>query len=239
MNGWYETKQVCTIQQVQLNWEHINQTQIKHEVENLQQKIFRETQIGNFRNVKQLQKLLVRSLSARRLAVRGITGVNRGRNTPGIDGKLYNTANVKEKLVESLKNKDYTPNHVRTVWIPKPNGDKRKLGIPTIRDRVMQTLCLLAMDPEWEAKFEPHSFGFRPGRSAFDAVHHIFSTLIHQKGRRPHPGWVLDADISKCFDNIDHGTLLEKIKNSPFQKTIKAWLKSGTLRVCSNITSFL
>jgi len=229
MNGWHETKQVCTIQQVQLSWEHINWTQIKHEVENLQQKIFRETQIGNFRKVNQLQKLLVRSLFARRLAVRIITEINQGRNTPGINGKLYKTANEKEKLVENLKFKDYIPNPVRTVWIPKPNGDKRKLGIPTIRDRAMQTLCLLAMDPEWEAKFEPHSFGFRPGRSALDTVHHIYSTLMHQKGRRPHPGWVLDADISKCFDNIDHEALLAKIKGSPFQKTIKGWLKVGTV----------
>ncbi|KKL90008.1 hypothetical protein LCGC14_1908990 [marine sediment metagenome] len=229
MNGWHETKHVCTIQHVQLSWEHINWTQIKHEVENLQQKIFRETQIGNFRTVNQLQKLLVRSFSARRLAVRIITEINQGRNTPGINGKLYKTANEKEKLVESLKFKDYIPNPVRTVWIPKPNGDKRKLGIPTIRDRVMQSLCLLAMDPEWEAKFEPHSFGFRPGRSALDTVHHIYSTLIHQKGRRPHPGWILDADISKCFDNIDHEALLAKIKGSPFQKTIKTWLKVGTV----------
>ena len=80
-----------------------------------------------------------------------------------------------------------------------------------------------------EAKFEPHSFGFRPGRSAIDAASHIWCTLIHRKGCRPHPGWVFDADISKCFDNIDHKALLSKVEGSPFQGIIGAWLKSGSV----------
>ena len=93
----------------------------------------------------------------------------------------------------------------------------------------MQALVVLAMNPEWEAKFEPHSFGFRPGRSAIDAISHISDTLRHRKGRVPHPGWIFDADISKCFDNIDHGAILDKISGNPFRGVIEAWLKSGSI----------
>jgi len=226
-----ETNQafVCINQPMDIDWDQINWDIIKHRVENLQQRIFRDTQVGNFRQVKQTQKLLTRSLSARLWAVRLITEINNGKNTPGVDGRLYKTADKKIQLVENLKFNGYIPKPVRIVWIPKSNGDKRKLGIPTILDRVMQALVNMAMNPEWEAKFEPHSFGFRPGKSALDAAHHIYTSLLPQKGRRIHPGWILDADISKCFDNINHNALLEKIKTSPFHGIIRSWLKSGAI----------
>ena len=224
-----ENNFIRTNQRVQIEWDQIDWSQVKHQVENKQQKIFRDAQRGNFWRVKQYQKLLVRSLSARLLAVKLVTEINAGRNTPGIDGHLVKTRKAKISLTESLKLRNYKPNPVKVKWISKPNGNRRKLGIPTIRDRVMQALILLAMEPEWETKFEPHSFGFRPGRSAIDAVSHITNTLIHRKGCRPHPGWVFDADITKCFDNIDHGALLVEINNSPFQKIIRKWLKSGLI----------
>ncbi len=220
---------VRTNQQVQVEWDRVNWTQVKHQVEILQQKIFRDTQKGDFRAVNQFQKLLVKSLSARLWVVYLTTEVNSGRSTPGMDGCLYKTTKKKLELVESLKLKKYKPNPVKIVWIPKPSGGKRKLGIPTIRDRAMQALILLAMDPEWEAKFEPHSFGFRPGRSAIDAVYHIWTTIRSYKGRKPHPGWVFDADISNCFDNIDHEALLTKLNGSSFKKIIRAWLKCGAI----------
>ena len=220
---------VHTNQRVQIDWESVSWSQVKHKVEKIQQKIFRDTQTSNFRSVNQLQKLLVRSLFARLWAVKLVTEVNRGKNTPGIDGHVYKTSKEKIKLAESLIFKNYKPFPVKIRWISKPSGGKRKLGIPIIRDRAMQALVLMALEPEWEAKFEPHSFGFRPGRSAIDAVSHIWNTLIHRKGRRPHPGWVFDADISKCFDNIDHNAILSKIEGSPFQGIVRSWLKSGSI----------
>jgi RNA-directed DNA polymerase len=212
-----------------LEWTGIDWNRVKRQVGKMQQEIFRDAQAGNYLAVKQRQKLLARSLSARLLAVRTVTEINSGRNTPGIDGRLCKTAEEKVLLAEGLCLKGYKPLPARVIFIPKPSGDKRRLGIPAVRDRAMQALVLQCMDPEWEAKFEPHSFGFRPGRGTVDAVAHIWHTLIHMKGRKPHPGWILDADISKCFDNISHDALLEKLGSSPFLGVIKAWLKSGAV----------
>lgn len=212
-----------------VDWAQVDWGQVKHQVESAQQKIFRDTQAGNFKEVKHRQKLLAGSLAARLWAVRLVCEVNRGKNTPGIDGCLYTTGEQKVALAESLTFKGYISRPVRIVFIPKPTGGKRRLGIPTLRDRAMQALVLLAMNPEWEAKFEPNSFGFRPGRSTIDAVSHITRVLLGRKGAKPHPGWVLDADISKCFDTIDHEALLAKIGGSPFQGIIRSWLKSGAV----------
>ncbi len=231
MEGRHETKLsfVCTNQRVQIDWDQVNWSHVKHQVERIQQKIFRDAQTGNFRSVNKLQRLLVRSLFARLWAVRLVTEINTGRSTPGIDGRLYRTAKQKVSLVENVKFKNYKLQPVKVRYISKPKGGKRKLGIPTIYDRVIQMLLKLALEPEWEAKFEPYSFGFRPGRSAIDTVSHIWNMLAHRKGYRPHPGWVFDADISKCFDNIDHGALLSKVEGNLFQEIIGAWLKSGAI----------
>ncbi len=213
-----------------LDWTSVDWVLTKRSVEKMQQEIFRNARAREYWKVKQQQKLLVRSLPARLWAVKIATEVNTGRSTPGIDGRVYKKDPEKVSLAEILGVKDYRPDPVKVVWIPKPGTEeKRRLGIPTMRDRAMQMLVLLAMNPEWEAKFEPNSFGFRPGRSAIDAVHYIVGTLRTYKGRKPHPGWILDADISKCFDNIDHDSLLRKLDTSPFQDIIKAWLKSGAV----------
>nr|MDO8116895.1 group II intron reverse transcriptase/maturase [Candidatus Sigynarchaeota archaeon] len=202
---------------------------IERKVEKIQRDIFQETRAGNFLGVSKAQKLLVKSLPARLLAVRQVTERNEGRYTPGVDGVTCINDADKIKLAEQLRNRDWDPDPVKLAWIPKPNGDMRKLGIPTMRDRAMQALVLLTMDPEWEAKFEPNSFGFRPGRSPIDAVHYIAQALMHYNGRMMHPGWVLDADITKCFDTIDHDALIAKIKGSPFQDLVRKWLKCGAI----------
>lgn len=128
------------------------------------------------------------------------------------------------ELVSELKiGKKVKP--TRRVWIPKPGTEeKRPLGIPTMYDRALQALVKLALEPEWEAKFEPNSYGFRPARSPHDAIEAIFIG-INQK-----PKFVLDADIAKCFDRIDHKTLLIKLNTSPtFRRQIRGWLKAGVM----------
>ena len=216
-------------QAANITWETMNKQAAQHGVNKLQQRIYQATRDKDFKTVRRTKKLLFKSLYARYLAVLSVT-TNQGRYTPGVDNIILRTPEEKWNLVESLRNtKEYQPKPVRIVYIPKKNGDKRKLGIPTIQDRAMQMLVYLTMIPEWEARMEPHSFGFRPGRSPIDAVQYIGMNFVPKKGRRIHPGWVLDADISACFDNIDHNALLEKLQFEPQITLIKGWLKAGSI----------
>ncbi|MCF2138970.1 MAG: group II intron reverse transcriptase/maturase [Candidatus Lokiarchaeota archaeon] len=216
-------------QHADITWIFMNREAAKRGVKKLQQQIFQATRDKNFYTARRLKKLLFKSLNARFLAVLTVTS-NQGRYTPDVDGIIFKTPEEKWDLVEDLRNiKEYQPKPVRLVYIPKRNGKKRKLGIPTIKDRAMQMLVYITMIPEWEARFEPHSFGFRPGRSPIDAVHYIGGNFVPKKGKRPHPGWVLDADISACFDNINHSALLRKLRYEPQIGLIKRWLKAGSI----------
>ena len=161
---------------------------------------------------------------AKLLAVRRISQDNQGKNTAGVDGVKSLTPNQRLSLAENLtltgKGKS-----LKRVWIPKPGRvEKRGLGIPTMEDRARLALLKLALEPEWESKFEPNSYGFRPGRSCHDAGQAIFDSIRYK------PKWVLDADISKCFDRINHDVLLQKLNTTPtIARQIRAWLKSGVL----------
>jgi RNA-directed DNA polymerase len=121
------------------------------------------------------------------------------------------------------------------VWIPKPGKDeKRPLSIPTLHARALQALVKLVLEPEWEARFEPNSYGFRPGRSVHDAIGAIFIAIEKQ------PKYALDADIAKCFDRIDQQALLRKLKTFPtLNRLVKAWLQAGVLDhgVCTETTT--
>jgi RNA-directed DNA polymerase len=164
------------------------------------------------------------------MAVRNVTTLNKGKNTAGIDGKIITNPGQKLRLAQSLK-LDGLALPIRRVWIPKPGKkEERPLGIPVIRDRAKQALAKLALEPEWEAIFEPNSYGFRPGRSAHDAVEAIFLGLHHNT-----PKWVFDADIRKCFDEIDHEALVDKTGTFPLMKRqIIAWLKAGVMEGYAN-----
>jgi RNA-directed DNA polymerase len=190
----------------------------------LQKRIFKASQQGNVRLVHKLQRLLQKSWHAKLLAVRRVSQDNQGKKTPGIDGVKSLTPKQRMALANNLKlgNKSKP---TRRVWIPKSNRDeKRPLGIPTLYERALQALVKLALEPEWEAKFEPNSYGFRPARSAHDAIGAIYIS-INKK-----PKYVLDADISKCFDKINHQKLLAKLQTYPkLRQQIKAWLKSGVM----------
>jgi RNA-directed DNA polymerase len=228
-NAGEMSQDISTNQSSVISWNLIDWGPTIRGVVKLQQKIFRDAQVGNLSRMRKYQKLLVRSKNARLWAVKIVTEENPGRNTPGVDGFVCRTESQKEQLAESLRVRDYHPSPVRVVMIPKPDGSKRRLGIPTVKDRAMQALVKFALEGEWEAKFEPHSFGFRPGRSAIDATHHLYWTLLQHKNNPEQSGWVLDADISKCFDMIDHRALLCKLGAFPFCGIIQSWLKSGAI----------
>ncbi|NEP00514.1 MAG: group II intron reverse transcriptase/maturase [Symploca sp. SIO2E9] len=205
-------------------WAGVNWQKLEKRLFKLQKRIYRASQRGDVRAVRRLQKTLMKSWSAKMIAVRRVTQDNKGKKTAGVDGVKSLTPEQRLKLAESLRvyRKACA---TRRVWIPKPGKDeKRPLGIPTMYDRALQALAKQALEPEWEAKFEPNSYGFRPGRSCHDAIEAIFSS-INKK-----PKWVLDADIAKCFDKINHSALLNKLNTYPsMRRLIRSWLKSGVI----------
>lgn len=205
-------------------WKDTDWKKIERSVFKLQKRIYQASSRGDIKTVHKLQKLLIRSRAAKLLAVRKITQDNQGKKTAGIDGVKSLTPKQRIELVENLEIKGKA-SPVRRVWIPKPGtNEKRGLGIPTMYDRALQCLIKIALEPQWEARFEPNSYGFRPARSAHDAVEAIFK-VINQRSR-----WVLDADIAKCFDKIDQKALLNKTNTSPsIRRQIKKWLEAGVL----------
>lgn len=208
-------------------WKDIPWKEIERDVFKLQKRIFRATQRGNIKVVHRLQRLLIKSNAACLLAGRRVSQDNRGKRTAGVDGVKSLTPRERFLLAQKLQETPFPKkaSPVRRIWIPKPGKDeKRPLGIPTMEDRARQALIKLALEPEWEAKFEPHSYGFRPGRSAHDAIKAIRQSLAF------HPKYVLDADIAQCFDRINHGALLKKLNTFPrMRETIKRWLKAGIM----------
>ena len=209
----------------QTAWSDIDWAATEAAVRRLQDRIYRAAAAGNRGQVKNLQKLLVRSLSAKRLAVRRVTQQNAGRNTPGVDGVVCRTPESRTRLTADLNLKGHRSQPVRRVYIPKSDGRARPLGIPTIRDRALQMLVKLALEPEWETRFETNSYGFRPGRCTMDAIIALHATLAPAGAS----GWLLDGDISGCFDNIGHEPLLARLP--VFTTTIRRWLKAGTVEL--------
>jgi RNA-directed DNA polymerase len=191
----------------------------------LQKRIYRAEERGDRRTVHKLQALLQKSRAARFLAVRRVTQENRGKRTAGIDGVAFLKPSERLILAENLKNMSNQADPIRRIYIPKPNKkEQRPLGIPTMKERARQTLVKFALEPQWEAKFEANSYGFRPGRSAHDAIAAIYSSINKL------PKYVLDTDIENCFDRINHNYLLDKLNTYPsLRRQIKAWLKAGIM----------
>lgn len=199
----------------QVNWQHVEQ-----QVRRLQMRIAKATQQGKHGKAKALQWLLTHSHSAKLLAVKRVTG-NTGAKTPGVDGVLWKTPKEKIQAVQSLQRKGYQAQPLRRIYIPKKNGKQRPLGIPTMKDRAMQALYLLALEPIAEVTADKHSYGFRPERSAADAIDQCFLVLARKNAAQ----WILEGDIKACFDGISHQWLLEYI---PMDKApLNQWLNAG------------
>ncbi|WP_257324915.1 group II intron reverse transcriptase/maturase [Pseudoalteromonas rhizosphaerae] len=202
------------------SWHTINWYNNERKVRGLQVRIAKATKQQQWRKVKILQRMLVRSFAAKTLAVKRVTE-NRGKRTAGVDGELWNTPESKWQALFRLTRKGYKPKPLRRVYIPKANGKRRPLGIPTMVDRAMQALYLLALEPVSETIADRNSYGFRPMRSTADAIEQCFVNL----SRKNSAHWVLEGDIKGCFDNISHDWLLA---NVPLDKQVlKKWLKAG------------
>jgi len=204
------------------NWRDIDWYRVQRNVRGMQVRIAKACQKGNWRRVKALQRLLVRSKSAKLLAVRRVTE-NQGKHTTGVDGVLWRDTKAKLKAAMGLKRRGYRALPLRRVFIPKSNGKERPLGIPTMQDRAMQALYLLALAPVAETGGDPNSYGFREQRCTADAMAQLFVCL----SQKVSAGWVLEADIEGCFDHINHQWLMTNI---PMDKVIlRQWLKAGVI----------
>ncbi len=212
----------CASSHQDVDWHSIDWAKCHQTVRRLQARIVKATQEGRYGKVKALQWTLTHSFSAKALAVRRVTE-NRGKNTPGVDGATWSTPAAKSQAIVSLKRHGYKPSPLRRVYIPKSNGKMRPLGIPTMKDRAMQALHLLALEPVAETTADKNSYGFRPERSAADAIEGCFKVL-RLKTSAP---WILEGDIKACFDTINHVWMLNHIPTD--SGTLRRWLKAGVI----------
>jgi RNA-directed DNA polymerase len=194
----------------------------------MQQQIAQVSQRGDKQAVYSLQQRLMESEAARLLAVRRVAEENQGKDTAGVDGVKSLSFTERLAMADAIHPESWNyqpPLPVRRVWVPKPGtAERRPLAILPMADRCEQALAKLALEPEWEVRFEPHSYGFRPRRGPRDAIAAVLGAI------EEHPVFVFDADIEEAFDNINQAALLNKLQTYPFlRQAISAWLTAGVM----------
>lgn len=209
-------------------WDAIDWRTCEDNVRRLRQRIFTATQVGDLKQVRNLQKLMLRSRSNALVSVRRVTQLNAGRKTAGVDGLIVVNGQQKVELADWVQHRarPWSPRPVKRVYVPKSNGRRRGLGIPVIADRALQALTVNALEPEWEARFEPKSYGFRPGRGCHDAIVAIHTTASRTDAKRL---WVLDADLAAAFDRLDHEHISDSLGTFPGRGMVRQWLKAGVV----------
>ncbi len=212
-------------------WHAIDWRASEEHVRRLRQRIFTASQAGDLKRVRNLQKLMLRSRANTLVSVRRVTELNAGRATAGVDGQVVLDCR-RPRLSWQVGSA-----HIRAVAgpsgqagvYPQGNGKQRPLGIPVVVDRVLQAAWSNALEPEWEARFEPRSYGFRPGRGCHDAIEAIFHVGKGGRSADPRRRWVLDADLTAAFDRIDHTHLLGQLGTFPAREQVGGWLQAGVI----------
>jgi RNA-directed DNA polymerase len=224
--SWMQSPGLANGPERRTDWDAIDWRKAQRLVRNLRQRIFRATRAGDTRTVRSLQKLMLRSRSNVLMAVRRVTQVNAGKSTPGVDKLVVKTPAARGQMVDQLSTlQPWQSRPVRRVYIPKSNGKTRPLGIPTVTDRCLQAVVKNALEPEWEARFEGTSYGFRPGRGCHDAIAKVYLLACPHRRKK----WVVDADVRGAFDHIDHDHLLRAIGPAPGRELIRQWLTAGVM----------
>ena len=209
-------------------WDQVDWGQAEENVRRLRQRIFAASQAGDLKKVRNLQKLMLRSRSNALVSVRRVTEVNAGRKTAGVDGRIVLASWEKADMAAWLQHgaSAWRPRPVKRVYVPKSNGRRRGLGIPVIADRALQALTVNALEPEWESRFEPKSYGFRPGRGCHDAIVAIHTTASGKSAKRV---WALDADLQSAFDRLSHDHILASLGAFPARGLVRQWLEAGVI----------